>query len=130
MEDKKIPARGFQNVEHYFLSSSSKVDMESKTVDDVTGKKADTDPTDGMASAEPAMLNETEKYRIKPNRANECIGSTVAKLEVLKISCHGVALQAERSRDNTAWFQGAAAIIQEAISTLSEAINPDANNDS
>jgi hypothetical protein len=228
MEDKKRPSRGFQKVEHFFLSGSSKVDRESKTADAITGKNVDVDHSDSLAAAEPVMLNETEKYRINPakldslqyppegysvesslgvyrlpdgdktryppkgvidilsnsphtpqistpqrginsdfenplqegtlfstplrginaakqiplrcsdvsdrgskhRQANDCIGSTVAKLEVLKRSCQGVALQAERTSDNSAWFQGAAAIIQEAISTLSEVINPAGNNNS
>ena len=129
MEDKKIPARGFQDVEHFFLSGSTNVDMDSKTVDAIVGKDVGADHSYGLAAAEPVVLAETEKYRIEQHRANACIGSTVAKLEVLKISCQGVAFQAERNSDSCAWFHGAAAIIQEAISTLSEVIHPVGNNE-
>ena len=130
MDDRKIPSRGFQNVEHFFLSGSSNKDMESKAADASTGNNVDADHSDGLATIEPASRKETEQHRMKPGRANDCIGSTVAKLEVLRRSCRGVALQAEGTSVNNVWFQGAADIIQEAISTLSEVINPAGNNDS
>jgi hypothetical protein len=174
MEDKKIPSRGFQNVEHFFLSGSSK-DMESIAADAATGNNVDADHSGGLAKTGPASLNETEQHRMNSakldsvqssldgdktlypqkgdidtssnsphtrkkvdvldrgsqhRRANDCIGGTVAKLEVLKRSCRGVALQAEGTKANNVWFQGAAAIIQEAISTLSEVLNLSENNDS
>ena len=130
MEEKKIPARGFQNIEHFFLSTGGERDNHSNTADAIAVKNVDTDHSDCMTAVDPAMLNKTEMYGIKHRRAHEGIGSTVAKLEVLKRSCQGVALQAERSCDNTVWFQGAAAIIQEAICTLSEVMKPVGNNDS
>ena len=130
MDDRKIPSRGFQNVEHFFLSGSSKKDMESKAADASTGNNVDADHSDGLATIEPASRNETEQHRIISSRENGRICSTVAKLEVLKRSCRGVALQAEGTSVNNVWFQGAAAIIQEAISTLSEVVNPAGNNES
>lgn len=130
MEDRKIPSRGFQNVEHLFLSGSSKKNLESKAADASTENNLDGEQSEGLATIEPANFNETVQHRMKPSRANDCIGSTVAKLEVLKRSCRGVALQAEETSANSVWFHGAEAIIQEAISTLSEVMNPAENNDS
>jgi hypothetical protein len=130
MDDRKIPSRGFQNVEHFFLSGGSKQDMESKAADAGIGNNLDAGQSDGPARTGQTNLNETEQHGSIPSRANEGIGSTVAKLEVLKRSCRGVALRTEGTNANNAWFRGAAAIIQEAISTLSEVISPAENNDS
>ena len=130
MEEKKIPSRGFQNIEHFFLSTRGERDRDSTTADAITEKNVAKGHSDSLAAPGPTTPNDLEKYRTEYRKANECIGSTVAILEVLMRSCQGAVHQTEGTSDKSAWFQGAASLIQEAITTLSEVMNPVGNNKS
>jgi hypothetical protein len=51
----------------------------------------------------------------------EKVQKAVAKLYVLRDSCTGI-IQAEKSRENLAWFQGAEAMLREALEVLQTAL--------
>jgi hypothetical protein len=51
----------------------------------------------------------------------DIIKKAVAKLCVLRDSCTGI-IQAEKSRENLAWFQGAEAMLREALEVLQKAL--------
>jgi hypothetical protein len=96
-----------------------------ETADAIRRPPAPTDHVDGSRGAEvPSRPCNAGHHLHRLNQACDCIGSTVARLEILKKSCHGVTLAAERSRDGALWFQGAAAIIQDAMTSLSAMIPP------
>ena len=51
----------------------------------------------------------------------DSIKKAVAKLCVLRDSCTGI-IQAEKSSENLAWFQGAEAMLREALEVLQKAL--------
>ncbi|MEJ2431061.1 MAG: hypothetical protein P8075_19415 [Deltaproteobacteria bacterium] len=52
---------------------------------------------------------------------DDSVKKAVAKLYVLRDSCTGI-IQAEKSRENLAWFQGAEAMLREALAVLQKAL--------
>ena len=51
----------------------------------------------------------------------DSVKKAVAKLYVLRDSCTGI-IQAEKSSENLAWFQGAEAMLREALEVLQKAL--------
>jgi hypothetical protein len=51
----------------------------------------------------------------------DSVKKTVAKLYVLRDSCTGI-IEAEKSSENLAWFQGAQAMLREAVDVLQKAL--------
>ena len=113
MKDRKIPGRGFQDIEHFFLSTDGKGDGGPGSNDTVVEKQVETDCSESL-----------EKSGTQHRKTSETLDLTIAKLEVLKQACLGAAQRIDEKIDSRVWYQGAAAIVQEAISTLSETRNP------
>ncbi len=59
---------------------------------------------------------------IKHGKTYDGVESIVGKLHVLKDSCSGIIHQ-ERSYANLIWFQGAAAMLSEAVKELQEVLH-------
>jgi hypothetical protein len=97
-----------------------------RTADAISGSEAAADRcAHGSGRAEsPPLPRNAGGHLQRQSQACDCIGSTVARLEILQRSCQGATLAEERPSDSTLWFRGAAAIIQEAMATLSAMIHP------
>jgi len=140
----KRPARGFEQVGHFFLSGSCAEGAEAgpaslmptprrqpgKSVATESAKKpasniesAGAVRADSRGADASPLHRKAELHTDRLDQAYDCIGNTLARLEVLQRSCQGVSLVAEGPRDSTFWFRGAGTIIQEAMATLSEMIH-------
>jgi len=141
----KRSARGFEQVGHFFLSgsiaegaeagSASPVPTPRRQADSIVAPESVKNPASNMetAGAVPVDIRDAEASPLHRNaelhinrhdQAYDCIGNTLARLEILRRSCQGADLAAEGPGESTVWFRGAGAIIREAMATLSEMLHP------
>jgi len=141
----KRSARGFEQVGHFFLSgsfaegaeagSASPMPTPRRQADSIVAPESVKNPAGNMKkagaalrdihSAEASPLHRNAELHINRfDQAYDCIGNTLARLEILQRSCQGVILVAETPDDRAFWFRGAGAIIREAMATLSEMLHP------
>lgn len=103
MDAKKEPQRGLEKVYHFFLTGDAPPDTASGVSlpgKDQNGKNSSTQKGPPQHDAEYDRLE-----------------TTVAQLYVLKDSCAGM-YHTKNPDNNIIWFQGAAAILQDAITDL------------
>ncbi len=72
---------------------------------------------------------ESSNKESKENKYDsKLIIENVSKLEVLKNSCLGIELRNGQVNMNAAWFQGAYALLQDVVNSLSETLKPSEDN--
>jgi len=115
MNDKKEPSRGLEKVYHFFLTGNAPSDLLSETpaINGIKDEKH-------MDSKTNINMHGVEYDRLE---------HTVAQLYVLRDSCKGMHYT-QNPDTNPIWFQGAAAILKDAIMNLMKTLQHIDNNPS
>lgn len=103
MNDKNAPSRGLEKVCHYFLTGGAPSSPESDTSD------SNRIAREIVPFPKSSMQRHPVEYGLLEN--------TVAQLYVLRNSCKGM-YHSQSPDDDTVWFEGAAAILQDVITDL------------
>lgn len=104
MSDKNEPQRGLEKIYHFFLTEEASSIQKSEPPGDIS-------IANGTAHIpNSTILQHPDGYNLLKN--------TLAQLYVLKESCKVNYYNSQKSNEDIIWFQGAEAILQDAIVNL------------